>query len=172
MPFPSCLCSHRRRNSPICWTRGSRGTCARCAANRRWWKRSASRCSRRARRVPRRCALFRISSWSTGSPAAARSFRSSALAQEFAKQGEPTLLIDADFRAPSLHARFGLRNRLGLADLLDGGEVQMAACRENLALLVAGSVRQDPLELLSRERLRDFLAAAARPFRVVLVDTP
>jgi protein-tyrosine kinase len=101
-----------------------------------------------------------------------RSTLAMALAQEFAKQGEPTLLIDADLRAPSLHARFGLANRLGLADLLDGRDVQMAACRENLAVLVAGSVRQDPLELLSRERLRHFLAAAARPFRVVLVDTP
>jgi protein-tyrosine kinase len=101
-----------------------------------------------------------------------RSTLAMALAQEFARQGEPTLLIDADLRAPSLHARFGLPNRLGLADLLDGRDVQMAACRENLALLVAGSVRQDPLELLSRERLRHFLAAAARPFRVVLVDTP
>jgi Mrp family chromosome partitioning ATPase len=33
-------------------------------------------------------------------------------------------------------------------------------------------VREDPLELLSRERLRYFLAAAARPFQVVLIDTP
>ena len=37
---------------------------------------------------------------------------------------------------------------------------------------VAGAVREDPLELLSRERLRHFLGAAARPFRVVLIDTP
>ena len=101
-----------------------------------------------------------------------RSALAVALAHEFARQGVRTLLIDADFRAPSLHARFGLGNRFGLADLLDGRDVQMAPCRENLAVLVAGSVRQDPLELLSRERLRHFLAAAARPFRVVLVDTP
>jgi receptor protein-tyrosine kinase len=101
-----------------------------------------------------------------------RSTLALALAHEFARLGERTLLIDADFRAPSLHVRLGLPNRLGLADLLDGRDVQMAACRQNLAVLVAGSVRQDPLELLSRERLRHFLAAAARPFRVVLVDTP
>src|SRR5919198_1302616 len=86
--------------------------------------------------------------------------------------GGRTLLIDADLRSPSLHARFGLPNRRGLADLLDGRDVQLTACRENLVLLAAGAVREDPLELLSRERLRHFLAAAARPFRVVLVDTP
>lgn len=105
-----------------------------------------------------------------------RSRLASQLAVLFAEMGERTLLIDADLRAPSLHAEFGLPNRHGLADLLDGRTVQLAAIHgkfgENLALLVAGSVREDPLELLSRDRLRHFLSAAARPFRVVLIDTP
>jgi Mrp family chromosome partitioning ATPase len=94
------------------------------------------------------------------------------LALEFAAMGERTLLIDADFRAPSLHRAFSLQNKVGLADLLDHGDIQLAACRENLAVLVAGDVRQDPLELLSRPRLIHFLQAAARPFSVVLIDTP
>jgi receptor protein-tyrosine kinase len=94
------------------------------------------------------------------------------LARRFAAMGARTLLIDADLRSPALHGHFGLANRRGLADMLDGRDVQLAACRQNLAVLVAGRVREDPLELLSRERLRTFLAAAARPFRVVLVDTP
>lgn len=101
-----------------------------------------------------------------------RSTLAAELARRFAAIGERTLLVDADLRAPSLHARFGLPNRRGLGDLLDGRDVQLAACRENLALLAAGAVREDPLELLSRQRLRHFLAAAARPFRVVLIDTP
>ena len=94
------------------------------------------------------------------------------LADTFAAMGERTLLVDADFRSPSLHQRYSLKNRGGLADLLEGRDVRLAACRENLAVLVAGAVREDPLELLSRERLRYFLSAAARPFRVVLIDTP
>ena len=105
-------------------------------------------------------------------PGDGRTTLATELAQRFAAMGERTLLVDADLRAPSLHARFGLPNRRGLADLLDGRDVQLAAARENLALLAAGAVREDPLELLSRERLRHFLAAAARPFRVVLIDTP
>src|SRR5262249_27077433 len=72
-----------------------------------------------------------------------------ALARRFAALGERTLLVDADLRVPSLHARFGVPNARGLADLLDGGDVQLVACRENLALLAAGRVREDPLELLS-----------------------
>jgi protein-tyrosine kinase len=94
------------------------------------------------------------------------------LAETFAAMGERTLLIDADFRSPSLHRRYSLKNIGGLADLLDGRDVRLAAWRQNLAVLVAGTVCEDPLELLSRERLRHFLSAAARPFRVVLVDTP
>ncbi|HUQ74856.1 MAG TPA: CpsD/CapB family tyrosine-protein kinase [Burkholderiales bacterium] len=94
------------------------------------------------------------------------------LATLFAQMGERTLLIDADLRSPSVHRAFHLKNKGGLADLLADRPVQLAACRDNLAVLVAGTTREHPLELLSRPRLLNFLAAAARPFDVVLIDTP
>ena len=89
-----------------------------------------------------------------------------------ARMGEPTLLIDADFRTPGLHRAFGLRNRAGLADFLEGGGARLAHCAENLSVLVAGRSAEDPLELLGRPRMRELLAAAARRYRAVLVDTP
>jgi protein-tyrosine kinase len=94
------------------------------------------------------------------------------LAQAFARMGVPTLLIDANLRSPALHRAFGLRNRAGLADFLEGRPVRLAHCTENLSVLVAGRAGDDPLELLSRPKLQDFLAAAALRYRVVLVDTP
>lgn len=94
------------------------------------------------------------------------------LARALAAMGQRTLLIDADLRAPSLHRHFSIGNKGGLGDFLDGRGVRLAACADNLAVLAAGSVREDPLELLSRERLRRFLSAAARPFSVILADTP
>jgi Mrp family chromosome partitioning ATPase len=94
------------------------------------------------------------------------------LARALAAMGQRTLLIDADLRSPSLHRHFAIGNKGGLGDFLDGRGVRLAACADNLAVLAAGSVREDPLELLSRERLRRFLSAAARPFRVILADTP
>jgi Mrp family chromosome partitioning ATPase len=94
------------------------------------------------------------------------------LARTFARMGVPTLLIDADLRSPSLHRAFGLRNRAGLGDLLEGRPVHLAHCTEKLSVLVAGRRHADPLELLSRPVLQDFLAAAAQRYRVVLVDTP
>jgi capsular exopolysaccharide synthesis family protein len=94
------------------------------------------------------------------------------LARAFARDGVPTLLIDADLRAPRLHRAFGLRNRAGLADFLEGGRTRLRHCEENLSVLVAGRAYGDPLELLSRRRMQELLAAAAKRYRVVLIDTP
>jgi len=94
------------------------------------------------------------------------------LARHLAQMGFRTLLVDGDFRSPCVHRSFGLPNERGLADLLADRPVQLAAAQENLAVLVAGRVRGDPLELLGRARLQNFLRAAARPFDVVLIDTP
>jgi len=94
------------------------------------------------------------------------------LARQLAQMGVRTLLVDGDFRSPSIHRELHLRSERGLADLLADRPVQLAAAQENLAVLVAGRVRGDPLELLSRARLLDFLRAAARPFDAVLIDTP
>jgi protein-tyrosine kinase len=94
------------------------------------------------------------------------------LAVTFAALGVRTLLIDADLRSPAQHRRFGLPNDRGLADFLARREMQPAACGENLAVMVAGACGGDPLELLGREELAAFLAAAGKRFRVILIDTP
>jgi len=94
------------------------------------------------------------------------------LARAFAAMGERTLIIDADFRSPGLHAEFGLANRGGLADFLAGHPASLAHCADNLSVLVAGRSGADPLELLSGPRVQALLAAAAQRYSVVLVDTP
>jgi Mrp family chromosome partitioning ATPase len=101
-----------------------------------------------------------------------RSSVAAELAKRFAAMGEKVLLVDADLRSPSLHSRFGLPNKAGLADFLDGRGTGIAACGENLGLVVAGSCRTDPLNVLSSRRLPAFLAEAGKHFRVVLIDTP
>lgn len=94
------------------------------------------------------------------------------LGRALAREGVPTLVIDADLRSPRLHRAFGLRNRAGLADFLEGGRTRLQHCEANLSVLVAGRAYGNPLELLSRLRMQELLAAAARRYRVVLVDTP
>lgn len=108
----------------------------------------------------------------SAAPGEGRTRVAAELAKAFSDMGEPTLAIDADFRAPGLHKAFGLPNRSGLADFLSGRGVRLAQCADNLSVVVAGRASDDPLELLSRPRMQELLAAAVRRYRVVLVDTP
>jgi receptor protein-tyrosine kinase len=101
-----------------------------------------------------------------------RTYLAARLAAAFALLGEKTLLIDADFRSPGVHAAFGLPNRGGLSDYLKGSQVEPHVHNANLAVLVAGGAAGDPLALLGGERLKGLLAAAAKHFRVIVVDTP
>lgn len=94
------------------------------------------------------------------------------LAASLASRGLRTLLIDADFRSPRLHARFGVPRGHGLADYLEAGGLEPLALGENLGLVTAGTLREHPLELLSRARLRRLLAALAARFDALLVATP
>ena len=97
------------------------------------------------------------------------------LGRALAALGVRTLLVDADLRTPRLHERFAVPKGEGLADALDAFDMRglrLAACGANLALFGAGRVRQHPLELLSRARLRGLLGAAGQPFQAVLVCSP
>jgi Mrp family chromosome partitioning ATPase len=104
-------------------------------------------------------------------PGEGRSALAAELAKRFAAMGEKVLLVDADFRSPSLHRRFGLSNRAGLGDFLAGRGTSIVACGENLGLIVAGSCG-DALDALSSPRLPAFLVEAGKHFRVVIIDTP
>ncbi|MCW5603383.1 MAG: chain length determinant protein tyrosine kinase EpsG [Burkholderiales bacterium] len=105
-----------------------------------------------------------------------RSYLAANLAVAFAQLGEKTLLIDADLRVPRQHRIFGLPNAVGLAQVLSGragAEVmERISYFENLALLSAGAVPPNPLELLSRRDFVHFLEKARKDYAVILVDTP
>lgn len=106
-------------------------------------------------------------------PGEGRTWLAAALAAAFAELGEKTLLIDADFRNPGLHQLFGVQNDQGLSEFLHrDSKFSAFAPHPNLSLIVAGTAGADPLELLARERLRALLAASAKKFPVIIVDTP
>jgi capsular exopolysaccharide synthesis family protein len=105
-------------------------------------------------------------------PGEGRSYLAARLACVFAQQGEPTLLVDADLRAPSQHRIFKQPNRDGVADYLSGARIKPVQIRDNLWLMVAGEAQRNPLELLAKNELRVLLHEAAQRFSVVLIDTP
>ncbi|TIC85322.1 polysaccharide biosynthesis tyrosine autokinase [Crenobacter intestini] len=105
-----------------------------------------------------------------------RSYVAANLAVLFSQMGERTLLIDADLRKPALHQLFSLDNRYGLSNLLAGhcalnDAIDVIPELPNLTVLKGGAVPPNPLELLSRGRLRELIELVRKHFDVILIDT-
>jgi chain length determinant protein tyrosine kinase EpsG len=99
------------------------------------------------------------------------------LAVVMAQLGEQTLLIDADLREPRQHELFGLTPKVGLSDLLQNRDVHDEALLpvpgvENLHVLCAGAVPQNPQELVSRTPFIYLMKTLPERFRAVIVATP
>jgi len=105
-----------------------------------------------------------------------RSFVAANLAVVFAQLGQRTLLIDADFRAPRQQGIFNIPDRFGLSSALSGrGDLSAAlpvSGLTGLAVLPAGPVPPNPLELLSRASFAALLAKAQCEYDTILIDTP
>lgn len=108
-----------------------------------------------------------------------RSFVAANLAIVFAQQGQRTLLIDADMRAPlerSQHALFKLEKGAGLSSILSGRSTlsvaQSIAGLPGLSVLPAGAQPPNPQELLGRAIFSELLSEASAQFDVILIDTP
>jgi len=92
---------------------------------------------------------------------------------------QPVLLIDGDMRRPRLHEIFGVPNRWGLTDLLEGktppngceGMVFKTGYR-NLNLLPSGSPTLNVSALLHSPRAVAFLNRMRDEFHTVIIDTP
>jgi tyrosine-protein kinase Etk/Wzc len=101
------------------------------------------------------------------------------LAVTLAHQGMRVLLIDCDLRRPRLHSILRMSNEAGLSDVLRGSatlaQVAQPSRIERLSLLSSGVSDPGPIgpsELLGSPAMNVLLAAAARQFEIILLDTP
>jgi capsular exopolysaccharide synthesis family protein len=98
------------------------------------------------------------------------------LARAFA-HSEPTLLVDADMRRPSLGAMLNIpREAPGLSELL-AGRAQLKQCvvrtgAQNLDAISTGFLPPDPLQLLSSARMRSALKVLSTAYKRIIIDTP
>jgi len=88
-----------------------------------------------------------------------------------------TLLVDGDFRRPTLATRFGVGALLpGLSECLRGerqlSEVVYKLDGSGLFLLPAGMAPENPLELMQSGRLPEFLEQLGSSFDWIIIDTP
>jgi capsular exopolysaccharide synthesis family protein len=90
--------------------------------------------------------------------------------------GRRVLLIDCDLRRPRVHSALGLRPKAGLAEVLCGDATfEEAVSRTEGADLDVLAVRDrpaNPSELLGSPGMRDLIAAVAKRYDRVILDTP
>lgn len=98
------------------------------------------------------------------------------LACAYANAGNRVLLIDADLRNPSLHKTLGGSNEVGLANYLEGygdtNTLVQTTNVTNLSLIPAGTLPDDPAELLASAQMESLLATARDNFDLIILDGP
>ena len=98
------------------------------------------------------------------------------LACVLADGGRTTLVIDADFRSPKLHACFDAANHPGLSDFLSGEmrleETVIRTKRNNLWFMPSGPLHEDPGLLLNGRRMGDLVWDLRSRFDFILLLSP
>ena len=86
------------------------------------------------------------------------------------------LVVDADLHHPAVEGYLGLPRRQGLSELLRGecplDRAIRATSVPNLSVVGAGSLPENPSELLGSERMKTLIASFKQRFSYILFDTP
>ncbi|MCI0418811.1 MAG: CpsD/CapB family tyrosine-protein kinase [Acidobacteria bacterium] len=89
---------------------------------------------------------------------------------------QKVLLVDCDLRRPSVHKALGFPKTDGLADFLSqempSSKVMLTTRIPNFWVIPAGSVPENPAELLNTQKMKDFLASVSEQFDWVIIDSP
>ncbi|MFD3155939.1 CpsD/CapB family tyrosine-protein kinase [Haloimpatiens sp. FM7330] len=108
-------------------------------------------------------------------PGEGKSTTSCNLALTTAETGKKVLIIDCDLRKPTIHKKFNMSNELGISNYLLGEITFEEAAKqysENLYVLTCGTIPPNPSEMLSSNKLKEFLNEAKEKFDVVIIDSP
>ncbi len=99
-----------------------------------------------------------------------------ALARHFAQMGLKVLLVDADLRKPSLHAKQALDNGVGFSNFLAGAslppEVIQKTAFPNLAFMASGPLPPNAADLLSGTRIYSLISLGSEVFDLIIFDAP
>src|SRR5205085_935671 len=95
---------------------------------------------------------------------------------DLAQNGKRVVLVSADMRRPRLHEFFGLENDRGLAEILShkmpAWEGLQESGVENLWIFTSGQVADAPAELLSSDRMIDFISERREVVYFIVIDSP
>ncbi|MEM6803433.1 MAG: polysaccharide biosynthesis tyrosine autokinase [Bacteroidota bacterium] len=112
------------------------------------------------------------SSWS----GEGKSFCSANLACAMGMVGDRTLLMDLDFRKPSLQSYFGHEGDKGLLHFLrhecELDEIICSTHIPHLSFMPVGEAYYNPLDLLDSDRFRKLMMYLKQKFDRIIIDTP
>jgi len=97
------------------------------------------------------------------------------LAIVLAQLGRRVVIVDCDLRKPRLHQVFRVSNRNGVVTHLTTHESEspfLPTEVPNLWIVPSGPIPPNPSELLSSDRMRDWVRSLRSRFDYVVVDTP
>lgn len=125
-----------------------------------------------AREKPFKCLLVTSTTVKEG-----KTFISSSLAVNFAQTGYRVVLVDADLRHPNIQSYFNLNGDIGglvdvLKDELPVREALQSGPVENLWILPAGKIPQNPYMLLNSPKMKNLLQHLREMADIVIIDAP
>ena len=98
------------------------------------------------------------------------------LAVNFANLEKKVLLLEGDLRNPSVHRMFNISNINGLTDVLLNNKAfaDCVHCTEvkNLHILTCGPIPPNPSEILSSNKMKEFITSLKEYYDYIFIDTP
>jgi capsular exopolysaccharide synthesis family protein len=94
-----------------------------------------------------------------------------------AQAGLKTIIVDVDWIKPVQHLLFNVSNHSGLMDLLAASDLSakdqlQTTTVPNLKILTAGSLPENPVEMLEPARMKQVLSDLTKISNVVILDAP
>ena len=107
-------------------------------------------------------------------PANGKTVVTANLAITLAQANKRVILVDSDIRKPRLHKVFELENTMGLSDYLrnssDGLYIRKTNI-ENLSIVTAGTMVNNPSELIGQEKFKKTIEALKEKYDYVIIDS-
>jgi len=109
-------------------------------------------------------------------PREGKSTTAANLAVAMAQSEYGTLLVESDFRRPTVHYIFNMKAEPGLTNYLlakvDLNSIIHGTQIPNLSIIPCGFIPPNPAELLTSRRMRDLIQILKKAFDVIIFDTP